>query len=162
MAVPDRAGGGRDAAVGLKGALWPEPHDTTNPNWLALYWALGVVALSAVWFGVMQVWKPDRIKNAAAHAALHEGVRRSTRTSTSRPHRPIRRSETDARPAPTRGRPWLSGAPLGAKTPLDIRNRRHKCGSTRSCRQTWSAAIPRRPWSRQPPRCVRAASAHVW
>jgi amino acid transporter len=59
---------------GFKGALWPEPHDTTNPNWLALYWALGVVALSAVWFGVMQVWKPDRIKNAAAHAALHAGV----------------------------------------------------------------------------------------
>jgi amino acid transporter len=60
--------------LGFKGALWPEPHDTINPNWLALYWALGVVVLSAVWFGVMQVWKPDRIRNAAAHAATHQGV----------------------------------------------------------------------------------------
>jgi hypothetical protein len=39
-----------------------------------MYWALGVVVLSAVWYGVMQVWKPERIRNAAAHAAEHRGV----------------------------------------------------------------------------------------
>jgi hypothetical protein len=39
-----------------------------------MYWALGVVVLSAVWYAVMQVWKPDRIRNAAAHAAEHHGV----------------------------------------------------------------------------------------
>ena len=60
--------------LGFYGALNPAPHDSTNLNWLALYWALGMVALSAVWFGVMQVWKPDRIRNAAAHAAEHHGV----------------------------------------------------------------------------------------
>jgi amino acid transporter len=60
--------------AGFWGALEPDPHDRTNPNWLALYWALGVVVLAAVWFVVMQVWKPDRIRNAALHAAEHQGV----------------------------------------------------------------------------------------
>ncbi len=60
--------------LGFYGALHPAPHDTTNLNWLAVYWALGVVVLSAAWYGVMQVWKPDRIKNAASHAAAHHGV----------------------------------------------------------------------------------------
>jgi amino acid transporter len=60
--------------LGFKGALWPGPHNGMNPNWLAFYWALAVVVLAAVWFGVMQVWKPDRIKNAAAHAMHHHGV----------------------------------------------------------------------------------------
>ena len=61
-------------AMGFYGALNPSPHDTTNYNWLAMWWALGVVALSLIWYGVMQVWKPERIKNAAAHAAAHHGV----------------------------------------------------------------------------------------
>ena len=60
--------------LGFYGALHPGPHNSTNLNWLAMYWALGVVALSAVWYAVMQVWKPDRIRNAAAHAAAHHGV----------------------------------------------------------------------------------------
>jgi len=33
-----------------------------------------VVVLSAVWYGLMQVWKPERIRNAASHAAVHRGV----------------------------------------------------------------------------------------
>ena len=41
--------------LGFYGALNPKPHDTTNLNWLALYWALGVVLLSAIWFGVVRV-----------------------------------------------------------------------------------------------------------
>jgi amino acid transporter len=60
--------------LGFYGALHPGPHNGTNPNWYAMYWALAVVVLSAVWYGVMQVWKPDRIRNAAAHAAGHHGV----------------------------------------------------------------------------------------
>jgi amino acid transporter len=60
--------------LGFYGALHPGPHNSTNLNWLAMYWALGVVVISAVWYGVMQVWKPDRIRNAAAHAATHHGV----------------------------------------------------------------------------------------
>ena len=60
--------------LGFYGALDPAPHDGNNPNWLAFYWALAVVALSAVWYGLMQVWKPERIRNAASHAAVHRGV----------------------------------------------------------------------------------------
>jgi hypothetical protein len=60
--------------LGFYGALHPGPHNSTNLNWLAMYWALGVVVLLAVWYAVMQVWKPDRIRNAAAHAAEHHGV----------------------------------------------------------------------------------------
>ena len=60
--------------LGFKGALAPSPHNTSNYNWLAFYWALFVVVLSAAWFLLMQVWKPERIKAAAAHAAEHHGV----------------------------------------------------------------------------------------
>jgi hypothetical protein len=60
--------------LGFKGALGPAPHTTANYNWLAFYWALAVVVLAAVWFGAMQVWKPERIRAAAAHASHHEGV----------------------------------------------------------------------------------------
>src|SRR6478735_7189653 len=60
--------------LGFYGALHPGPHDTTNLNWLAMWWALGVVFLSLIWYILMQVWKPERIKNAASHAAAHHGV----------------------------------------------------------------------------------------
>ncbi len=60
--------------LGFRGALDPAPHNTTNYNWLAFYWALGVVALSLIWYAIMQIWKPERIRNAAAHAAEHHGV----------------------------------------------------------------------------------------
>jgi hypothetical protein len=55
-------------------ALMVFAHITRFPLPAAMYWALGVVVLSAVWYAVMQVWKPDRIRNAAAHAAEHHGV----------------------------------------------------------------------------------------
>jgi amino acid transporter len=60
--------------LGFYGALHPGPHDTTNLNWLAMWWALGVVALSLIWYVVMQLWKPERIRSAAAHAVQHHGV----------------------------------------------------------------------------------------
>jgi amino acid transporter len=60
--------------LGFYGALDPKPHDTTNLNWLALYWALGVVILSAVWFGILRVIRPANVANAAAHATEHHGV----------------------------------------------------------------------------------------
>ena len=71
--------------LGFYGALDPEPHDTTNLNWLALYWALGVVVLSAVWFGIVRVMRPTNVANAAAYAAEHTAFRRSTRRSTTNP-----------------------------------------------------------------------------
>ena len=60
--------------LGFKGALGPAPHDSSNYNWLAFYWALFVVVLAAAWFLLMQVWKPERIRAAASHAAEHHGV----------------------------------------------------------------------------------------
>jgi amino acid transporter len=60
--------------LGFKGALSPAPHDSSNFNWLAFYWALFVVVLSGAWFALMQVWKPERIRAAASHAAEHHGV----------------------------------------------------------------------------------------
>jgi amino acid transporter len=60
--------------LGFYGALDPKPHDTTNLNWLALYWALGTVILSAIWFGVVRVLRPDNVANAAAYARAHHGV----------------------------------------------------------------------------------------
>jgi len=60
--------------LGFKGALWPQPHSTANPNWEAMYWALAVLALALVWFVVVRVMRPDNVRNAALHAAGHEGV----------------------------------------------------------------------------------------
>jgi len=60
--------------LGFYGALDPAPHNGDNPNWLAFYWALAVVVLAALWYGLMQIWKPERIRNAAQHAAEHRGV----------------------------------------------------------------------------------------
>ena len=60
--------------LGFYGALNPEPHNGNNYNWMALYWGLIVLAIAAVWFGICRVMVPDRVKNAAAHAAEHQGV----------------------------------------------------------------------------------------
>jgi amino acid transporter len=60
--------------LGFYGALDPKPHNTTNLNWLALWWAAGTVALSAVWFGVVRLLRPREVANAAAYAAHHHGV----------------------------------------------------------------------------------------
>jgi amino acid transporter len=60
--------------LGFYGALNPKPHNTTNLNWLALYWALGVMVLSAVWFGIVRVMRPQNVANAASYAAHHHGV----------------------------------------------------------------------------------------
>ncbi len=56
------------------GALNPAPHDSSNPNWLALYWSLAIVAVSVVWFLICQVTRPENVRNAARHAAEHRGV----------------------------------------------------------------------------------------
>jgi hypothetical protein len=60
--------------LGFYGALKPGPHDRSNYNWEALYWSLGVIVLSVVWFAVVQVLRPDNVRNAASHAAEHRGV----------------------------------------------------------------------------------------
>src|SRR4249920_292510 len=60
--------------LGFYGALNPEPHSGDNPNWLAMYWALAVVGIAAVWFVIVQVTRPANVRNAASHAAEHRGV----------------------------------------------------------------------------------------
>ncbi len=60
--------------LGFYGALDPKPHDTTNLNWLALYWALGTVVLSAIWFGIVRIFRAENVRNAAAYARAHHGV----------------------------------------------------------------------------------------
>ena len=53
------------------GALHPWPVYPLNQ---AVYFALGTAAVSLVWFLALQVTRPDRVRNAARHAAEHEGV----------------------------------------------------------------------------------------
>jgi amino acid transporter len=59
--------------LGFKGALWPSPHDSTNYNWVALYWSIGILAVSALWLATCMVLRPDRVRQAAQHAAEHHG-----------------------------------------------------------------------------------------
>ena len=60
--------------LGFYGALKPAPHDATNYNWLAFYWALAVVVIALVWFAIVKLVRPENVKNAAQHAAEHQGV----------------------------------------------------------------------------------------
>ena len=60
--------------LGFKGALWPSPHDSSNYNWVALYWSIGILVLAAIWLVILIVARRDKIDGAAAHAAEHKGV----------------------------------------------------------------------------------------
>jgi amino acid transporter len=60
--------------LGFYGALNPDPHSASNLNWLALYWALGVVVVAVVWFGTVRIMRPKEVANAASYAAQHHGV----------------------------------------------------------------------------------------
>ena len=60
--------------LGFYGALKPAPHNTTNYNYVALYYTLVLIALAALWFAVCRFLYPDRVANAAAHATEHHGV----------------------------------------------------------------------------------------
>jgi hypothetical protein len=62
--------------LGFKGALWPDPHNSSNYNWVALYWTLGVIALAAVWLVLCLVLRPTQVRDAARHGLVddHSGV----------------------------------------------------------------------------------------
>ncbi|HEY7965504.1 MAG TPA: APC family permease [Solirubrobacteraceae bacterium] len=60
--------------LGFYGALHPPPHNSSNYNYVALYFTLGVIALAALWFAVCRVALPQRVANAAQHATEHHGV----------------------------------------------------------------------------------------
>src|SRR4051794_4893580 len=60
--------------LGFYGALNPKPHDSSNFNWVAAGWTIGLLVLAAIWFLIVVVTRRDRVDNAAAHAAEHRGV----------------------------------------------------------------------------------------
>ncbi len=60
--------------LGFYGALNPGPHDSSNFNWVAAAWTIGLLILALLWFAIVVVTRRDRVDNAAAHAAEHHGV----------------------------------------------------------------------------------------
>src|SRR3954451_11666084 len=50
--------------LGCYGALKPSPHDSTNYNWEALYWTIGLLVVAAVWFAIVRLTRPDAVANA--------------------------------------------------------------------------------------------------
>ncbi|MGL6278580.1 MAG: APC family permease [Gaiella sp.] len=60
--------------LGFYGALNPDPHDSSNYNWVAVYWTIGLIVLALVWFAILMLVRRDNVDNAAAHAAEHHGV----------------------------------------------------------------------------------------
>jgi len=57
--------------LAFKGSLFPFPQ---FPNNRAVYFALACIIISAVWYLVLQVARPDRVRLAARHAVEHQGV----------------------------------------------------------------------------------------
>jgi amino acid transporter len=60
--------------LGFYGALHPAPHDSSNYNWVAMYWTLGLIAVALAWFVIVLVTRRPNVDNAASHAAEHRGV----------------------------------------------------------------------------------------
>ncbi len=57
--------------LAFKGSLDPFPQ---YPGNRAVYFALACIVISALWYLVLQLTRPDRVRNAAQHAVAHEGV----------------------------------------------------------------------------------------
>lgn len=60
--------------LGFYGALKPTPHDSSNFNWVAAAWTIGLLILTLIWFVIVVVTRRDKVDNAARHAAEHHGV----------------------------------------------------------------------------------------
>jgi amino acid transporter len=60
--------------LGFYGALNPDPHDSSNFNWVAAAWTIGLLVLAAIWFAIVVLTRRANVDNAAAHAAEHHGV----------------------------------------------------------------------------------------
>jgi amino acid transporter len=60
--------------LGFYGALHPAPHDSSNYNWVAMYWTFGLIAVALAWFVIVLVTRRTNVDNAASHAAQHHGV----------------------------------------------------------------------------------------
>jgi amino acid transporter len=60
--------------LGFYGALNPDPHDSSNFNWVAAYWTIGLMVIALVWFVIVLLLRRENVDNAAAHAAEHQGV----------------------------------------------------------------------------------------
>lgn len=60
--------------LGFYGALNPSPHDSSNFNWVAAGWTIGLIVLALVWFLICVLMRRENVNNAASHAAEHHGV----------------------------------------------------------------------------------------
>jgi hypothetical protein len=57
--------------LAFKGSLDPLP---TFPNNRAVMIAVACIAISALWYAVLHVTRPERVRSAAQHAVEHHGV----------------------------------------------------------------------------------------
>jgi amino acid transporter len=60
--------------LGFKGALWPKPHNSSNYNWVALYWSIGILLVAAAWLVICLMLRPNQVRAAAQHAAEDRGT----------------------------------------------------------------------------------------
>ena len=72
--------------LGFYGALNPEPHDSSNFNWVAAAWTIGLLVLALIWFLILLVMRRDKIDDC--------GYR--MRPSTTASHRSTRRSQYES------------------------------------------------------------------
>jgi amino acid transporter len=59
--------------LGFKGALWPDPHNSSNYNWVALYWSIGILVVAGIWLVLCLVLRPNQVRRAAQHASEDHG-----------------------------------------------------------------------------------------
>ncbi len=60
--------------LAFKGALAPPPHNSSNVNWEALFWTIGILVVVTLWFGVLWVTRRQNVRSAASHASIHRRV----------------------------------------------------------------------------------------
>jgi hypothetical protein len=80
--------------LGFYGALSPAPHDRSNYNWEAAFWAIGLLVVATVWFAILAVTRRENVDNAAHLPARRLAPRAATfrgggraRVASSRPGR---------------------------------------------------------------------------
>ncbi len=57
--------------LAFRGALVPFP---TFPNNRAVFFAIACIVISAVWYAILQLTRPEQVRLAARHAVEHQGV----------------------------------------------------------------------------------------
>ena len=47
--------------LGFYGALNPDPHDSSNFNWVAAVWTIGLIVVALVWFAIVLVLRRENV-----------------------------------------------------------------------------------------------------